>query len=113
MTPPLRVFAVHSVFLFRYDDGQLPPQIESYYNAAQDRYELPFEELLETLEGAVGEVVVEPVEEFTVEFHGAPPPDVEAAALLVERRGPTTSLLLPTDEAVERAIDAGGSRPDP
>lgn len=110
MSRPLRVFALRGTYVFTWE-ASLPAALEEHYNAAEDRYELPEEELVERLDAAVdAEVAVEPAEAFTVEFLRTPPNDLLAKAVFVERTRGRTRLLLPTADAVEQGLTAGGTR---
>lgn len=110
MSRPLRVFALRGTYVFTYE-ASLPTALEEQYNAAEDRYELPEEDLIDQLDAAVdAEVAVESAEEFTVEFLQTPPDDLLAKAVFVERTRGRTRLLLPTVDAVERGLAAGGTR---
>lgn len=112
MSDRLRAFELRGTYLCRLDpERPLPAAVESQYNSAEDRYELPETELLEALADAIdADVVVEPAQAFTVEFVGEPPADLDLDPLFDWRERGRTRVLLPDEAAVERAVDAGGTR---
>lgn len=112
MTDRLTVFHLRGIYVFAWDrEEPLPDEIESRYNPEENRYELPFDEELETLREAVEvDVVVDTPERFQVEFSRPPSREIRSRAVHEERAGGRSRLLFPTEAAVERAVEAGGSR---
>lgn len=111
---PIRVFEVRGVYLFVDDrDRSLPARVASRYNASADRYELPTRDLVEELAEAVDVTVVEDVADYQVTFpSGQVPGDVTDRAVFVEHRRTSDVALLPTPDAVDRAIEEGGQPVD-
>ena len=105
----VRVFDLRGVYVFEYDD-EVPPSLEGAYNEFEDRYEVPTADALEALPESF-EIVAD-ADPFRVEFRGDPPDAVTEAALFVEDGPMTTTVLCPDEEAVERAVEAGGRRVD-
>lgn len=103
----LRVFEVRGVYLFRYE-GEAPPSVANHYNEARDRFEVPAVDALDEL--PVDYEVVDDNDRFRVRFRGDPPEAVRAAALLIDDGPMTTTVLCPDEDAVDRALDAGGER---
>lgn len=103
----IRVFDLRGVFVFRYD-GETPPELERAYNPFEDRYEVNDLEQLEAL--PVGYELVEDADPFRVEFQGDPPDSVAGTAVFVEEGPMTSTVLCPDEKAVEKAVDAGGTR---
>lgn len=101
------VFDVRGVLVFRWD-GEAPPSLQRHYNAEEDRYEVPSEQVLADLDASW--TLVEDRERFEVEFRDDPPEEVLADAVLVDDGPLQTTVLCPDEDAVERAVAAGGRR---
>lgn len=108
----ITVFELRGVYVFRYGgDRRLPTRVESAYNDSAGRYELPDRSLLDSLPEDLAVTVVEDDDEFRVEFPAGSLPDAVAEEAVFVDEGPMTeTALLSTEAAVERAVEAGGSR---
>lgn len=101
------MFDLRGVFVFRYE-GETPPALERAYNPFEDRFEVNDEEALDAL--PITYELVDDADQFRVQFRGDPPAAVLESAVFVEE-GPMTKTVLCEDEAaVEKAVEAGGTR---